>query len=331
MSKESYYIFSSGELKRKDNSITLYKENVLKKDIPIERIKDIYVFSEVVYNSKLFEFLGSNGINVHMFNYYNYYVGSFYPKENKISGKLLVAQVMHYTDKEKRVKIAKEFIIAASFNILRNLKYYQNRGKELNIFIDEIEKLRIKLNECKTIEEIMGIEGNIRKVYYSSWKIIINQEIDFEKRIKRPPDTMVNVLISFLNSVLYTKTLSIIYQTQINPTISYLHEPGTKRFSLTLDICEVFKPLIVDRTIFSLLNKNIINEKDFVKEDYYLRIKEEGMKKVLKELEEALKRTIMHKKIKRNVSYEHLIKLELYKLIKHLLEEQEYQGFKIWW
>ena len=238
---------------------------------------------------------------------------------------------MHYTDKEKRVKIAKEFIIAASFNILRNLKYYQNRGKELNIFIDEIEKLRIKLNECKTIEEIMGIEGNIRKVYYSSWKIIINQEIDFEKRIKRPPDTMVNVLISFLNSVLYTKTLSIIYQTQINPTISYLHEPGTKRFSLTLDICEVFKPLIVDRTIFSLLNKNIINEKDFVKEDYYLRIKEEGMKKVLKELEEALKRTIMHKKIKRNVSYEHLIKLELYKLIKHLLEEQEYQGFKIWW
>lgn len=331
MSKESYYIFSSGELKRKNNSITLYKENVLKKDIPIERIKDIYVFSEVVYNNKLFEFLGSNGINVHMFNYYNYYVGSFYPKENKISGKLLVAQVIHYTDKEKRVKIAKEFIIAASFNILRNLKYYQNRGKELNVFIDEIEKLRIKLKECKTIEEIMGIEGNIRKVYYSSWKIIINQEIDFEKRIKRPPDTMVNVLISFLNSVLYTKTLSIIYQTQINPTISYLHEPGTKRFSLTLDICEVFKPLIVDRTIFSLLNKNIINEKDFAKEDYYLRIKEEGMKKVLKELEETLKRTIMHKKIKRNVSYEHLIKLELYKLIKHLMEEQEYQGFKIWW
>ena len=331
MSKESYYIFSSGELKRKNNSITLYKENVLKKDIPIERIKDIYVFSEVVYNSKLFEFLGSNGINVHMFNYYNYYVGSFYPKENKISGKLLVAQVIHYIDKEKRVKIAKEFIIAASFNILRNLKYYQNIGKEINVFIDEIEKLRIKLNECKTIEEIMGIEGNIRKVYYSSWKIIINQEIDFEKRIKRPPDTMVNVLISFLNSVLYAKTLSIIYQTQINPTISYLHEPGTKRFSLTLDICEVFKPLIVDRTIFSLLNKNIINEKDFVKEDYYLRIKEEGMKKVLKELEETLKRTIMHKKIKRNVSYEHLIKLEIYKLIKHLMEEQEYQGFKIWW
>lgn len=331
MSQESYYIFSSGELKRKNNSITLYKEKVLKKDIPIERIKDLYIFSELEYNSKLFEFLGSNGVNVHMFNYYNYYVGSFYPKESKVSGKLLIEQVSHYTDKEKRVKIAKEFIIAASFNILRNIKYYQNRGKNLENYIEEIEKLRIKLNECQTIEEIMGIEGNIRKAYYASWKIIINQEIDFEKRIKRPPDTMINVLISFLNSILYTKILSIIYKTQLNPTISYLHEPGTKRFSLTLDISEIFKPLIVDRTIFSLLNKNIINENDFVKEDYYLRMKDEGMKKTLKELEETLKRTIMHKKIKREVSYEHLIKLELYKLIKHLMEEQEYQGFKIWW
>lgn len=331
MSKESYYIFSSGELKRKNNSITLYKEGVIKKDIPIERIKDLYIFGEIEYNSKLFDFVGSNGVNIHMFNYYNYYIGSFYPKENKVSGKLLVKQVKNYIDNNKRVKIAKEFIIAASYNILRNIKYYQNRGKELNNYIEEIEHLRTKLVSCNSIEEIMGIEGNIRKTYYSSWKIIINQKIDFEKRIKRPPDTMINVLISFLNSVLYTKTLSIIYTTALNPTISYLHEPGTKRFSLSLDISEVFKPLIVDRTIFALLNKNIITENDFIKEDYYLRMKEEGMKKVLKELENTLNRTIMHKKINREVSYEHLIKLELYKLIKHLMEEQEYKGFKIWW
>jgi len=331
MSKESYYIFSSGELKRKNNSITLYKEGMIKKDIPIERIKDLYIFGEIEYNSKLFDFVGSSGVNIHMFNYYNYYIGSFYPKENKVSGKLLVEQVKNYIDNNKRVKIAKEFIIAASYNILRNIKYYQNRGKELNNYIEEIEHLRTKLVSCNSIEEIMGIEGNIRKTYYSSWKIIINQKIDFEKRIKRPPDTMINVLISFLNSVLYTKTLSIIYTTALNPTISYLHEPGTKRFSLSLDISEVFKPLIVDRTIFALLNKNIITENDFIKEDYYLRMKEEGMKKVLKELENTLNRTIMHKKISREVSYEHLIKLELYKLIKHLMEEQEYKGFKIWW
>ena len=160
---------------------------------------------------------------------------------------------------------------------------------------------------------------------------MINQEIDFEKRIKNPPDTMVNVLISLLNSVLYTKTLSIIYQTELNPTISYLHEPGTKRFSLTLDITEVFKPLIVDRTIFSLLNKNIITKDDFIKEDYYLKMKDASLKKTIQELEDTLKRTIMHKNLKREVTYERLIKLELYKLIKHLMNDKKYEGFKIWW
>ena len=134
-----------------------------------------------------------------------------------------------------------------------------------------------------------------------------------------------------LNSVLYTKTLSIIYQTQLNPTISYLHEPGTKRFSLTLDITEVFKPLIVDRTIFSLLNKNIITKEDFIKEDYYLKMKEESVKKAIKELDSTLKRTIMHQNLKREVTYEKLIKLELYKLIKHLMDDKKYEGFKIWW
>jgi CRISPR-associated protein Cas1 len=38
--------------------------------------------------------------------------------------------------------------------------------------------------------------------------------------------------------------------TQLNPTVSYLHEPSQRRFSLALDLSEIFKPLIVDRVIF---------------------------------------------------------------------------------
>lgn len=331
MSKQSYYIFSSGELKRRNDSLTLYVDGILKKDIPIERVKDLYVFSEVTYNTKLFQFLGEKGISVHMFNYYNYYVGSFCPKETLVSGNVLVLQVSHYLCLEKRVFLAKKFISAAIYNILRNLKYYQNRGKDLSTYIERIENLSEGLEVCKTVSEVMGIEGNVRKIYYSAWNIILNVEIDFKKRVKRPPDNMINSLISFLNSIFYTKVLSEIYQTQLNPTISYLHEPGTKRFSLSLDVSEVFKPIIVDRTIFSLINKKIISESDFLEEDNFLKMKESGVKKVMEELENTLSRTIMHRKLKREVSYQYLIRLELYKLIKHLLDDQEYEGFKIWW
>ena len=142
---------------------------------------------------------------------------------------------------------------------------------------------------------------------------------------------MINSLISYINSLIYSKTLSEVYHTQLNPTISYLHEPGVRRYSLCLDISEVFKPLIGDRLIFSLLNRNQITEDSFTQELNFLHLKKEASKLIVRELENSLKKTIKHKELGRQVSYQYLIRLELYKLIKHIIGEKEYEGFKIWW
>lgn len=195
----------------------------------------------------------------------------------------------------------------------------------------EVDYLRKRIFETTQIEELMGIEGNIRKQYYMAWNVIVNQEIKFEKRVMHPPDNMINSLISFVNSLVYAKTLSEIYHTQLNPTISYLHEPGTRRYSLCLDLSEVFKPLIGDRLIFSLLNKKQITEESFTKELNFLHLKKEASKLIVSEFEKRMKQTIMHRELERSVSYQYLIRLEAYKLIKHLIGEKEYEGFKIWW
>ena len=323
---EKYYIFSNGELKRKDNNI-YFNDRALK----IEMTSDIYLFGEVTLNTKCLNFLGQNKKAVHFFNYYGFYTGSFYPKESNVSGKLLVKQVEYFQDREKRVELAREIIKSASDNIFRNLRYYNGRGKNLKNEMEIIKSYQLELDKAQEVNEIMGIEGNIRKVYYSTWSKIINQEIDFEKRVKRPPDNMINTLISFINSLIYTTCLSEIYKTQLNPTISYLHSPGDRRFSLCLDITEIFKPLIVDRMIFSLLNKNMISEDDFAKDSNFYYLKDKGRKKILEEYEKKLNQTITHKELKREVSYQTLIKLECYKLIKHLLGDKKFDGFKMWW
>ena len=177
----------------------------------------------------------------------------------------------------------------------------------------------------------MGYEGNIRKIYYDAWNIIINQKIDFEKRVKHPPDNMINTLISFVNTIIYTRTLGEIYKTQLNPTISYLHEPGVRRFSLCLDLSEIFKPLIADRLIFSLLNKNQITESDFTKNLNFLHLDKKASQLIVKQIDEKLKTTVHHKELDKDVSYQYLIRLEAYKIIKHLIGEKEYQPFKMWW
>lgn len=328
---ETFYILKDGDLKRKDNSVIITSLEGEIKNLKAEVVDEIYLFGEISLNTKLLNFISQKGIVLHVFNYYGFYSGSYYPREANISGYLLVQQVKSYDNHEKRLKIAKEILKAAAHNIYRNLRYYNSRGINLDEPMKKITSLSNKLEYCKTINELMGIEGNIRKIYYPTWNSIVKQDIDFEKRVKRPPDNMINTLMSFVNSLIYTTTLSEIYKTQLNPTISFLHEPGIKRFSLSLDIAEIFKPLIGDRMIFSLLNKNQITEDDFERESNFLYLKESGKRKILMEYDKRLEKTISHKDLGRDVSYRYLIRLECYKLIKDIIGEKEYAGFKIWW
>ncbi|MFA3783398.1 type I-B CRISPR-associated endonuclease Cas1b [Melioribacteraceae bacterium 4301-Me] len=362
--KRNYYIFSSGKLIRKDNTLyfepgeskepeevevaeeeiqvddssiseneseDLEPKKLPRKPIPVEDIDSIYCFSELRFNTKFLNFISQKEIVLHLFNYYGYYSGSFYPREPYLSGKLLVEQVQTYSDNTKRVALAKKFVEGAAENIRKNLQYYNARDKDLSYFIEKTEELISKIDSTEDVQELMGIEGNIRSNYYFSWNLIIDQEINFEKRQKHPPSNPINALISFGNSLVYTTVLSEIYKTQLNPLISFLHEPGERRFSLSLDIAEIFKPLLSDKLIFSLLNKKQIQEKHFSQELNKCYLTEEGRKIFLKEFDEKLKTTIQHRQLKKSVSYRHLIRLECYKIIKHLLGEKEYKPFKIWW
>lgn len=328
--EKNYYILKSGRLRRKQN--TVYFENKDgKKPIPINDINAIFAFGELDINSKLLVFLAKNKIPMHFFNYYGFYSGTFYPKEYLVSGLVIVKQVQHYTDKSKRIEIAKELINGSCYNILQNLSYYQRQEKNVSEAIERIEAEKAKLDAVTDIPELMGIEGRIRDMYYQSFDSILRPGFEFEKRTKRPPENMINCLISFGNSLLYTTCLSEIYHTQLNPTISFLHEPGERRFSLSLDISEIFKPIIVDRIIFNLINNRIIKEEHFEDKLNFCYLNDKGRRIFIQEYDEKLKTTIKHKKLNRKVSYKTLIRLECYKLIKHIVEGQRYEGFRMWW
>ncbi len=329
--KRNYYLSKSGILKKNDNSLIFKIKGQENRYIPINDVDSIYVFGELDLNTKLINFLSKNQISIHFFNYYGFYTGSFYPKEQHNSGYLFVEQVKHYVDSEKRLKIAKAILISSASNIYRNIRYYNERGKDLQEYMENISKFQSKLSSTNSIEELMGVEGNIRKKYYQAFNIIINQDIDFQKRVKNPPDNMINSLISFCNMLVYTTVLSEIYHTQLSPLVSYLHQPGERRFSLSLDIAELFKPLLADRLIFSLLNKNMISKNDFTKELNFMHINDKARTIIIKEYDDRLRKTIKHRTLKKDVSYRKLIRLELYKLVKHISNEKEYEGFKIWW
>lgn len=333
--KKTYYLFNAGRLCRKDNSLKFIPTDEEGNEeparyLPVENVSELYAFGSLDANSALYNFLGQQQIPVHFFDYFENYTGSFMPRETLLSGKLLLAQVAHYTKKQKRLTIAHRILEGASFNMLKNLRYYNSRGKDLGELITIIETLRDKISGTAEIDELMGIEGNIRKMYYEAFELIIN-DFSMEGRSYRPPQNEVNALISFGNMMCYSQCLRAIHQTQLNPTISYLHQPGERRYSLSLDLAEVFKPLLVDRVIFKVLNKKIIQPSDFESGLNRVMLKNAGRKKFVQAFEERLSETIVHRSLKRSVSYKHLIKLECYKLVKHILDMEEYKPLKMYW
>lgn len=330
--KETIYIFSNGRLKRKDNTLFFETEDGSKSFIPIENTKEIYAFGEVDLNAKILNFLSQKKMVLHYFNYYGYYAGSFYPREHYNSGFMILKQAEHYQDNEKRLFIAKKIIDGAAKNTLKIIKYYNRRDKDLEKPIEEIEKIYQSAMEQESIEQLMAFEGQIKQTYFRAFNTIIdNPEFQFESRTRRPPKDYINTLISFSNSVIYTQVLSEIYQTHLDPRIGYLHTTNFRRFTLNLDIAEIFKLVIGDRTIFSVLNKRVITEKDFDNKFDGIILKEAGKKKFLQHLEERLKQTIKHSGLKKNTSYRRLMRLELYKLEKHLMGEESYKPFVMDW
>jgi CRISP-associated protein Cas1 len=229
--KRSYYIFTPGKLMRKQNTLFFHPyrdtntEPVQQKEsngmellaetgefdieletndkrvIPVDDVDSLMIFSEINFNARFLDFLTRNNIPSHLFNYYGHYNGTYYPRDYLLSGYLLVEQVTHYKHPSRRIKLGKRMIQGASSNMLRNLKYYHDRAADLLGYIQKIESFQEAIEQASDIGELMGIEGNIRKVYYASFSEVLGEKYDFDLRVRNPPDNAVNAVISFGNSL----------------------------------------------------------------------------------------------------------------------------------
>lgn len=323
------YITSMGELSRKDNSLCFRKEgkNIY---IPVENTKEIFCLNEVTVNSKLLDFLSRNNIVMHFFNYYGEYSGTFYPKDQYMSGKLLIKQVQKF--EEDRLTVAKAVVKGIGTNIREVLyHYYKHEKKEVKPVIDWLNgEFTDRVDAVRDIKELLSFEGEAWSRFYETFKYFLPEDFVMNKRVKRPPDNPINALISFGNTLLYAKTVSAIYRTHLDQRISFLHEPVERRFSLSLDISEAFKPVIVFRTIFDLVNNRRLQvEKHFDAKTNYCVLNEDGRKIFIEAFENRLESVFQHKTLKRRVSYRTAIKLDCYKLIKYILEDKPFVPFSL--
>lgn len=331
MPKPNHHIFADGELSRDESTLRI---DTLDGDIeylPIESVDALYLHGQIDFNTRTLGLLNDHEVSLHVFGWKDYYRGSYLPKRGQVSGNTVVEQVRAYDDPDRRQPIAIDIIQASIHNMRANLRYYDGRRGDFTTELDELADLKETASTTTDINDLRSVEGNARKTYYACFDDILRTPFTLVNRTYNPPENEANAAISFLNGMVYTACVSAIRKTALDPSVGFVHEPGERRFTLSLDIADIFKPVLADRVLFRLINRQQLSLDDFEDDLDGCLLSEAGRKTVLRAYEETLDETIDHPRLKRKVSFKTLVQTDVYSLKKHILTGEQYHATERWW
>lgn len=329
--KDNHHVFADGELSRNEGTLRIDTLEGETKYLPVESIDSLYLHGQIDFNTRALGLLNDHSVPVHVFGWNDYYRGSYLPKRSQTSGNTVVEQVLAYDDHDRRLAIACDIIAASIHNMRVNVQYYHNRRDSFAETIERLADQKERAAQTKDINKLRGVEATARKLYYRCFDEILRDPFELSRREYNPPTNEANALISFLNAMVYTTCVSAIRKTALDPTIGYVHEPGERRFTLSLDIADIFKPILADRVLFRLVNRQQVGVDDFERELDGCLLTEDGRLTVLQEYEKTLDRTVEHPRLKRKVSYKTLAQIDVYSLKKHILTGEPYRPTERWW
>ena len=318
---ETLFVTRDAQLKQHENTLQIRFEKQVR-SLPIEKLSHIVLLSESRLNSRLLGLCGKHNVRLSIFDYYGYFKGAFEPRDSNPSGKVKLQQAALLLDKPHRLSMAREVVRGAAHNMMANLRYYQYRGnKSLKMTLEGMQKQVDAIATAQTTEELMGFEGQLHVWYYQAWKKI-DAELDFGKRVRRPPNNPINCLISFINQMVYSVVRHEISKTHLEETFSFLHAPGYGRASLSLDLAEPFKPVLSDMLIFRMVKRGMMDKSWFNQQDQVCLLSETGRRHVAEQFSIRLEEQYQGR------SFREWIYREALGIEREVLGVAEYEAFK---
>lgn len=327
---KDYHLINEGILNKKDFNV-LFENAEHHHYIPVEAVGCINIYSNITFGSDFFLFANRQKLEIAIFDKYGNKAGSFVHAARRYNMKVEIAQIQLLNDPIRRLDAGKKLENANIHNMRSNLKYYSRRldNQTLEENTQKLTEYLQQVNEAKDIDELLLIEARARQVYYQSFNcIIMNGRFTFTTRTKRPPKDPINSMISFGNTLLYQRLATEIKKSPLDIRFAVLHSSNTRAESLNLDLADLFKPILVDRTIFTLVNRHMLDaDEDFIEvEDNGIYIGNDEKKKFIQVYEQKLYQKITVNGITR--TYDTIMKNEIYKYRSFIEGEKPYHPFK---
>lgn len=171
------------------------------------------------------------------------------------------------------------------------------------------------------IGTLLGLEGAGGSFYFGAFGRLLNQDLGFRRRAKRPPTDPVNALLSYGYVLLMNKVASAIQLVGMDPFVGYLHSSQYGKPALALDLMEELRPVIVDSVVLTVVNNRILKEEDFEEQMGAYRLSEGGRRTFLAKFEERLNAQIRHPTFGYKATYKKCLELQVRLLAKTLTGE----------
>lgn len=231
--------------------------------IPLIDAKCIILFGNTQVSTQVFNMLFKKGIDL-VFMTVSGRVKGRVMAEKASNVILRIAQFDAWKDENKKIEIARSIIKAKIKNQISLLEQHLKHNVDARIrnIIGEMKNEMVKLNNCKSIQKLMGVEGIASKYYFEAFSLMLKY-FEFKSRQKRPAYDPVNAILNLTYAFLNNEILTRLDVYSFDTELGFLHGIRYGRKSLALDLMEEFRSLMADQFVLHLLNKKLIVKEDF--------------------------------------------------------------------
>ncbi|MFS0646979.1 type I-C CRISPR-associated endonuclease Cas1c [Siminovitchia sp. 179-K 8D1 HS] len=306
VTKPDMYLSLDGEnivIKQKDEPV---------KRIPLHNLESIISFGYTGASPALMAFCAERNISIVFLSS----SGRFRARVmGKSKGNVILRKTQYRLseDDQECVRIARNFILGKVFNqkwmIERMTRDYPLRidvakFKEVSAHLSTLMQ---EIRKCEDLERLRGLEGQAAISYNKLLNVMILQQKEdfyFYSRSRRPPMDNVNAMLSLAYTLLATDVAAALEGVGLDAYVGFLHRDRPGRVSLALDVMEELRGIYADKFVLTLINKRVVNNKDFIKkENGSVLMTDEARKKFLAAWQSKKQEKITHPYLKEKIQW----------------------------
>ncbi len=322
-----YAATGNSRLEYEDRCIVVYRDGKRFSRFPSLKLDKIVVFGNVEISTKVITNCLQEGIDIVFLSNYGRYFGRLQGPETK-NPEVRRIQYQITANHENCLAFAKLFIAAKIHNCRVALQRHREEEESFDKTIKQLADLKEKAQKAKSLPELRGIEGIASKEYFSHFNYMTPSDFVFPGRKRRPPTDPINSLLSFGYTLLLYDVFSAVAEVGLDPYLGILHEEKYGRPSIALDLIEEYRPIIVDMLVFMVLNKKVLQPRDFYTSDEgAVLLSDDGRKKYLEQYERRMLTETSYKTPGRleKTTYRRTILRQAYSLVRAFKGEDEYR------